>query len=70
MELKQLENVAYCNYWGSTITNDARRTCEIKSRIAMAKAACNKKNTLFHQQTGLKFKEETSKMVHLVHSFE
>jgi hypothetical protein len=28
-------------------TNDGRRTCEIKSRIAMAKAAFNKKKTLF-----------------------
>jgi hypothetical protein len=36
---KQLENVVYFNYFGSTITNDARYTCEIKSRIAMAKAA-------------------------------
>jgi hypothetical protein len=42
------------------ITNDARCTREIKSKIAMAKAAFNKKKT-FHQQTGLKFKEETSK---------
>jgi hypothetical protein len=28
------------------ITNDARCTCEIKSRIAMAKAALNEKKTL------------------------
>jgi hypothetical protein len=33
--------------------------CEIKSRIAMAKAAFNK------QQIGLKFEEETSEMQHL-----
>jgi hypothetical protein len=34
----------YFNYLGSMITNDARCTCEIKARIAMAKAAFNKKN--------------------------
>jgi hypothetical protein len=48
---QQLENVDYFNYLGSRITNDARCTRQIKSRIAMAKAAFNKKKT-FHQQTG------------------
>jgi hypothetical protein len=36
---KQPENVEYFNYMGSVITNDARCTGEIKSGIAMAKAA-------------------------------
>ena len=49
------------------ITNDARCTCEIKSKNAMAKAACNKKT--FHQPIGLKFKEESSKMLHLENNF-
>jgi len=40
-------------------TNDARRTREIKSSFVMEKAAFCKKTT-FYQQTGLKFKEETS----------
>jgi hypothetical protein len=44
---KQLENLEYFNYLGSMITNDARCTREIKSRIAMAKAAFNEKKTLF-----------------------
>jgi len=44
---KQPENVEYFNYLGSMITNAARCTCEIRSRIAMAKAAFNKKVTLF-----------------------
>jgi hypothetical protein len=65
IDQKQLENVEYFNYLGNMITNDARCTREIKSRIVMAKAAFNKKN-LF---TGLKFKEETSKVLHLEHSF-
>jgi len=33
------------------LTNDGRCRCEIKSRIAMAKAAFNKKET-FYQQIG------------------
>jgi hypothetical protein len=41
---KQLQNVEHFNYLGSQITNSARRTHKIKSRIAMAKAAFNKKN--------------------------
>jgi hypothetical protein len=42
---KQLENLKYFNCFGS-ITNDARCTREIKSRIAVAKASLNRKTTL------------------------
>ena len=45
---KQLENVESFKYFGSILTNDGRCTCEIKCRIAMAKAAFNKKRTLFY----------------------
>ena len=38
----QLENVAYLNYLASMMTNDARCIREIKSRIALAKAAFHK----------------------------
>jgi hypothetical protein len=34
------------NYLDTTLTDDARMTHEVKSRIAMAKAAFNKKKTL------------------------
>ena len=44
---KQLENVECFNYLGSMFTNDGRCTREIKSRIAIAKVAFNKKKTLF-----------------------
>jgi hypothetical protein len=44
---KQLNTAEYFNYFGSMIPNDARRTHEIKSRIAMAKAAFNRAKTLF-----------------------
>ena len=56
-------------YLGSILTNDGRCTCEIKSRIAMAKAAFNKKKILFTSKLDLKFEEETSKMLHLEHGF-
>jgi hypothetical protein len=48
--------------------SDARCTREINSRIAMEKPAFSKKKT-FHQQTGSKFKEETSEMLQFEHSF-
>ena len=66
---KQLENVECFKYLGSTLTNDGRCTCEIKSRIAMAKAAFSKKKTLFTSKLDLKFEEETNKMLHLEHGF-
>jgi hypothetical protein len=47
IDQKQLENVESFKYVSSMITNDGRCTCEIKSRIAMAKAAFNKKRALF-----------------------
>jgi hypothetical protein len=43
-------------------------TCEIKYKIAVAKAAFNKKD-FFHQQIGLKFEEETSKVLIIGHGF-
>jgi len=39
IDQKQPENVKYFNYVCSMITNDKRCTCEIKSRIAITKAA-------------------------------
>jgi hypothetical protein len=50
---KQLENVEYFNYLGSMITNDAKYAHESKSRIAMAKAAFNKKKNLFTSKLDL-----------------
>jgi len=37
MEQIQLQNVEYFKYFGSMIANDARCTCEIKSRISTEK---------------------------------
>ena len=68
IDQKQLENVKCFKYLGCMLTEDWRCTCEIKSRIAMAKAAFNNKKNLFYQQIGLKFEEETSEVLRLEHS--
>ena len=46
IDQKQLEDVESFKYVGSILTNGGRCTCEIKSRIAMDKAAFNKKTPL------------------------
>jgi hypothetical protein len=61
IDRKQLENVEYFNYLGSIITNDARCTREIKSRIAMAKAAFNKKKNLFTSKLDLNLRKKLVK---------
>jgi len=69
IDQKQLEKVECFKYLGSLLTNDGRCKREIKSRIAMAKAAFNKKKTLFTSKLDLTFEEETRKMLHLEHGF-
>jgi hypothetical protein len=66
---KKLENIEYTNYLGSIIANNARCTCEIKSRIAMEETSIQQEEKSFHQKIGLKFNEETSKVLYLEHSF-
>ena len=58
---KQLENVECFRYLGSMLTNDGRCTCEIKSRIAMAKAAFSKKKTLFTSKMDLNLRKKLIK---------
>jgi hypothetical protein len=58
---KQLENVEYFSYLVSMITSDARYRCEIKSRTAMAKAAFNKKKTLFTNKLDLNLRKRLVK---------
>jgi len=48
-------------YLGSILTNDVRGTCEIKCRIAMAKAAFNKKRTLFTSTLDLELRKKLVK---------
>ena len=61
IDQKQLENVESFKYLGSKLTNDGRCTREIKSRIAMAKAAFSKKRALFSSTLGLKLRKKLVK---------
>jgi hypothetical protein len=61
IDQKQLENVESFKYFGSTLTNDGRCTCEIKCRIAMAKAAFNKKRALFTSTLDLELRKKLVK---------
>jgi hypothetical protein len=49
------------------ITNHARCPCESKSTTVMGKQHSIAEDS-FHKQTGLRFKEENSKVVNLEHS--
>ena len=59
--IAQLENVESFKYLRSILTNDGRCTCEIKCRIAMAKAAFNKKRTLFTSTLDLEMRKKLVK---------
>ena len=63
IDQKQLENVKYVKYLGSMLTEDGRCTCEIKSRIAMAKAAFKKKKkkNLFTSKLDLNLRKKLVK---------
>jgi hypothetical protein len=62
IDQKQLENVESFKYLGSMFTNNGKCTCEIKSRIAMAKAAFNKKKkTLFTSKLDLNLRKKLVK---------
>jgi len=51
----------YLNYLNCIITNDARCTREIKSRIVIAKATFNKQKSLFTSQLGLNLRKKQVK---------
>ena len=55
------ENVESFKYLGSILTNDRRCTCEIKCRIAMAKAAFNKNRALFTSTLDLELRKKLVK---------
>ena len=61
IDQKQLENVECFKYLGSMLTNYGRCTCENKSRIAVAKAAFNKKKTLFTSTLELNLRKKLVK---------
>jgi len=61
IDQKQLDNVESFKYLGSMLAKDGRFTCEIKCRIAMAKAAFNKKRTLFTGTLDLELRKKLVK---------
>jgi hypothetical protein len=61
IEQKLLENVESFKNLGRILTNEGRCTCEIKCRIAMAKAAFNKKRTLFTSTLDLELRRKLVK---------
>jgi len=61
LDQKRLENVESFKYLGSILTNGGRCTCEIKCRIAMAKAAFNKKRTVFTSTLYLEWRKKLVK---------
>jgi hypothetical protein len=61
IEQKQIDNVESFKYVGSILTNDGRCTGEIKCRIAMAKAAFNKKRALFASTLDLELRKKLVK---------
>jgi hypothetical protein len=61
IDQKQLENVKCFKYLGSLLTDDGRCTCEIKCRIAMAKAEFNKKKNVFTSKLDLNLRKKLVK---------
>jgi len=61
IDQKQLENAESFKYLGSILKNDGRYTCEIKCRIAMAKAAFNKKRALLTSTLDLQLRKKLVK---------
>ena len=61
IDQKQLENVECFKYFGSILTNDGRCTRETKSRIAMVKAAFNRKKSLFTSKSDLNLRKKLVK---------
>jgi len=58
---KQPQNVEYLKYLSSMITNDARCTRGIKSRISMAKAVFSKKHALYTRKLDLNSRKKLVK---------
>jgi hypothetical protein len=61
IDQKQLENVKCFRYLCRMLTDDGRCTCEIKSRIAMAKAAFNKRKNFFTSKLDLNLRKKLVK---------
>jgi hypothetical protein len=58
IDQNQAESLECFNYLGNLITNDARCIPGIKSKIAMTKAAFNKKKVLFISKLDLNLRKK------------
>ena len=61
IDQKQLDNVESFKCLGNILTNGESCTCKIKCRIAMAKAAINKKRVLFTSTLDLELRKKLVK---------
>jgi hypothetical protein len=61
VDQKRLEDVELFRYLGSMLTNYGSCTCEIKSKIAMAKVAFNNKRALFTSKMDLELRKKLVK---------
>jgi len=61
IDQNRLEKVECFKYLSNVFINDGGCTCEIKSRIAMAKAAFNKKKTPFTSTLDLNLRKKLLK---------
>jgi hypothetical protein len=61
IDQKQVENVESFKYLGSMLKNYGQCTCEIKSRIALAKGALNKKRAVFTSKIELELRRKLVK---------
>jgi hypothetical protein len=61
IDQKQLKHVESFKYLGSISTNDGRGICEIKCKFATAKAAFNKKRTLFTSTMDMELRKKLVK---------
>ena len=61
IDQKQLENMKCFKYLGIMLTEAERCTCEIKFRIAVEKAAFNKKKNLFTSKLDLNLRKKLVK---------
>jgi hypothetical protein len=58
IDQKKVENVEYLNELSGMITNDARCTREIKSKVAMAEAVFNRKKALFTRKLDINLRKK------------
>ena len=67
VDKKQLQNLKYFNYLSNMIRYFARYILQIEIQDRHGKSSIQQEEDFFHQQIGLKLKEETCEVLHLEH---